>query len=159
MIKKLICLSLLLLNLSAFAQFTPTAPYQKATEPFYKTAISVGLLHGGGSLLGVDLETMLGKRVGAQIGFGLIGFGGGINIHLADGAKSSMFSIQYFNQGVGDGMTQNGIATAFVYRAKSKFTASFGLASPLSQGPAWPEGTEQPDVQLFYAIGIYFVKP
>lgn len=55
------------------------------------TCITVGILQGGGSLLGADLEVLLSDHFGAQVGGGLVGFGGGLNFHL-NRASEALFS-------------------------------------------------------------------
>ena len=36
-------------------------------------AVSIGLLHGGGSLVGADFEILVSERVGLQAGAGIVG--------------------------------------------------------------------------------------
>jgi hypothetical protein len=121
------------------------------------TCITVGILHGGGSLIGADLEFLLSPRFGAQVGMGLVGFGGGLNYHFKPGVRSSMLSVQYYNQGIGDNFAQSMVGPSFVYRSQKWFTFSVGLAGILEVGDMeiYDEG-EQPSVLLTYAIGAYF---
>jgi hypothetical protein len=116
---------------------------------------SIGFLLGGGSLIGYDVEVLLGNRVGMQMGIGFIGFGGGLNFHIKPDIRSSFISIQYFHQGIMDSYTQSLIGPSFVFRAKKLFTAQIGLGYALKKGPAWPSSKTQPPIMLTYAIGIY----
>lgn len=125
-------------------------------EESERAAITVGILQGGGSLIGTDLEVLLSQRIGIQMGAGLIGFGGALNVHLKPHIRSSMVSLAYWNQGMGQSFTQNVLGGTFVYRSNKWFTAQLGLGAPLSKGPAWPEDVTQPPVMLVYSIGAYF---
>ena len=73
---------------------------QKTTERF-DHAITVGVLQGGGSLVGVDFEQLIGDKIGVQVGAGLVGFGAGVNYHFLPTSNSSAVSIQFWNQGTG----------------------------------------------------------
>lgn len=132
-----------------------TAP-QLTYEP--TTCITVGILQGGGSLVGVDLEVLLSKRIGAQIGAGIVGFGGGLNFHLKPGIRSSMISLQYWNQGIGNNFTQSLVGPNFVYRSKKWFTFQIGIGAILeiNEANSIYEDGPVPDAILTYAIGAYF---
>jgi hypothetical protein len=110
-----IIFALISINTKAFSQ-------NEKVETERTAAVTIGLLQGGGSLLGIDIEKMLYKRLSAQVGFGLVGFGAGINIHAEPSIRSSFFSIQYWNQGIGASFAQNAIGPCYVYRSKKWFT-------------------------------------
>lgn len=120
------------------------------------TSITFGLLNGGGSLIGADLETLVTDRLGLQIGAGLIGFGGGVNFHLEPSIRSSFISLQYWHQGLGETFTQDLVGPNFVYRGKKWFTCQIGLGAILSRGPAFPENLDRTPVILMYSLGAYF---
>jgi hypothetical protein len=122
----------------------------------YTRCITLGVLNGGGSLLGVDLEFGFGKSFGIQVGAGLVGLGAGMNFHFKPTLRSSFLSFQYWHQGVGNSFSQSLLGPSIVFRARKVFTAQIGLGYALEQGPAWPESMEQPPVMLTYSIGIYF---
>lgn len=117
-----------------------------------RNSITIGILQGGGSLVGADLEFLLTDRFGFQVGSGLVGFGGGLNFHFKPSIRSSFISLQYWNQGIGNSFAQNVIGPNFVYRGKKWFTAQIGLGVPLEKGPAMPDDFEQPLVMLMYSI-------
>jgi hypothetical protein len=122
------------------------------------SCITAGILQGGGSLVGADLEVLLSKRFGAQIGAGLVGFGGGLNFHLKPGIRSSMISLQYWNQGIGNSFTQSLVGPNFVYRSKKWFTFQIGIGAILEvneENSVYDDG-RVPDAILTYAIGAYF---
>lgn len=127
----------------------------ETAKPEHKAAVTIGIFQGGGSLLGIDLEKILYKNLAIQAGFGLVGFGAGINIHIQPSIRSSFFSLQYWNQGIGNSFAQNAVGPCFVYRSKKWFTFQIGLAKTLSRGPAFPKNMRQPDLMLTYAIGFY----
>lgn len=120
------------------------------------TVITTGILHGGGSLVGFDLETMLGRNVAVQAGAGFVGFGGGLNFHFRPDIRSSFISMQYWHQGFGESFSQSLVGANYVFRARKLFTLTGGFGFPLDKGPAWPANQEQPPVMLTYAIGLYF---
>ncbi len=137
------------LSISLFSQTYPTDDYQK------RNSITIGILQGGGSLVGADLEVLLTKRLGIQVGAGFVGFGGGLNYHFKPSVRSSFLSLQYWHQGFGDSYTQSVLGPNFVFRGKKWFTFQIGLGVPLEEGPAWPNTLEQPPVMLMYSIGAY----
>ena len=126
------------------------------TEKKPNTAVTLGFLQGGGSLVGVDFEHLVSDRISLQVGVGIIGLGAAINYHLKPSISSSMISLLYWHQGIGNTFTQSLLGPSFVFRAKKLFTASLGLGFALAQGPAWPKDKiDQPPVMLTYSIGIY----
>ena len=140
---------LVLLNSRPMAQ-------ESDTTADSKFAVTVGVLNGGGSLVGADFEILAGQRVGFQVGAGLVGLGAGINYHLKPGIRSSMLSLQYWHQGVGNTYTQSLIGPNYVYRAKKLLTAQIGFGFTLEEGPNWPADKDQPPAMLMYSIGLYF---
>jgi hypothetical protein len=122
----------------------------------YEKALTIGVLNGGGSLVGLDIEFALINSIGLQAGIGFLGIGGGINYHFRPDIRSSFISLQYYHQGIMDTYTQSLIGPSFVYRARKVFTASLGIGFSLEKGPAWPDTREQPKAMLTYSIGIYF---
>lgn len=125
----------------------------KAEEP--RQSITVGVLQGGGSLIGADLEFLLTDQLGFQIGAGLVGFGAGVNVHFKPGIRSSFMSLQYWNQGFGDNFSQRIIGPNYVYRGPKGLTFQLGLGLPIARGPALPADFVQPPVMLMYALGFY----
>lgn len=124
-------------------------------DPFTK-CFSFGFLQGGGSLIGFDIEVLLGNIVGLQVGAGIVGYGGGLNIHLKPSVRSSCISFQYWHQGLEESYTQSLFGPSYIFRAKKIFTAQIGMGFALEKGPAWPSSKTQPQVMLIYSIGIYF---
>lgn len=148
---KCILFSLLMaLSLQVYGQ---TESMMEAPE---KVSLTVGVLQGGGSLIGADLELLLSDRIGVQVGAGLVGYGAGINVHVKPSLRSSFFSLMYWHQGVGDNFAQSMIGPNFVFRGKRWFTAQIGLGFALDKGPAFPSSMTQPPMMLMYSIGAYF---
>ncbi|MDL2227387.1 hypothetical protein LJC30_00675 [Odoribacter sp. OttesenSCG-928-L07] len=124
-----------------------------------KTALSFGFLHGGGSLVGLDFEVLPTKIFGIQVGFGYLGLGLGINIHLKENdIRSSFMSLQFWHQGLGNSTTQALITPMFVFRAKKVFTASVGFGFRVMKGRAFYKTNLNDDMPLMFtfAIGVYF---
>ncbi|MDP1676260.1 MAG: hypothetical protein Q8L88_05285 [Bacteroidota bacterium] len=136
---------------------------QKPVERF-DHAITVGVLQGGGSLIGVDFEQLIGDKIGVQVGAGLIGFGAGVNYHFLPTSNSSAISIQFWNQGTsGDKLSQRVAGVTYLYRSEtSGFTAQIGLGSVITRGKLMDDYyrdkgiANPPAVILLYSIGWYF---
>jgi hypothetical protein len=121
-----------------------------------KASVTIGILNGGGSLIGIDYESLITKRIGVQIGAGLVGFGGGINYHLKPNIRSSFISLQYWHQGFGELFAQDAIGPSFVYRGKKWLTFQIGIGANIQQGPAYPKNLDKQPIMLLYSIGAYF---
>lgn len=154
MTKQLLILFLSFLFSNSYAQYYEEN-YEEEQEINEKAALTIGILQGGGSLIGADLEVLLTQRVGLQVGAGLVGFGTAVNVHLRPTIRSSMISFTYWNQGTGQSFYQNMAGPTFVYRSEGWFTAQLGLGKTLGTGPAYPEDLEQPSFLLLYSIGGY----
>ena len=148
--KQILIMILICISTNLFSQ-----EEQVSEQPEKWNSITIGILQGGGSLIGVDIEFLLTNRFGIQIGAGLVGFGGGLNYHFKPSIRSSFISFQYWNQGIGVSFAQNAIGPNFVYRGKKCFTAQIGLGVPLEKGPAMPDDYVLPPVMLMYSIGGY----
>jgi hypothetical protein len=142
--KFVICL-MILMSLKSFSQY-------KASSGEEKAIMSVGLLQGGGSLVGADLELKLANHLGAQIGAGLLGYGAGIDFHFKPDIRSSSLSLQYWHQGISPYAYQSWAGPLYVYRAPRWFTASIGLGLNTG-GNLLPTSTP---VTLLFSIGGYF---
>jgi hypothetical protein len=151
--------SLFVILLSAFTALLMSQDLSEGTSGVTlsdkRAAVTVGLLQGGGSLVGVDLEYLVAPKIGLQAGLGYIGFGGGINFHLKPAINSSFISLAYWHQGIGETFAQDALGGVFTFRARKFLSASLGLGVPLSRGPALAADFEQPPVMLLYSIGIY----
>lgn len=96
----------------AFGQdyFEEGYPEEESKERF---SLTVGILQGGGSLVGADLEVLLSDYVGIQAGAGFIGYGAGLNVHLKPSIRSSFISLAYWHQGTGETHSQTVIGPTF----------------------------------------------
>jgi hypothetical protein len=121
----------------------------------FKNSLTIGILQGGGSLIGVDYEILAADYFGLQAGIGLRGFGGGIDIHFHPNIRSSFASIQYWHQGIGNTYTQSIIGPCYVFRGKRWLTFQIGLGFPIEKGSNFPSNMTQPPIMLTYAIGVY----
>ncbi len=119
------------------------------TEPESKVFATVGFMHGGGSLIGIDIETEVLSGLGFQVGAGIVAAGASINFHFKPNLRSSYINLQYMHQGFGVNFAQNIIGTSIVYRGKKWFTAQLGVGRVI-------ESYVTPDKTiLLYSIGIY----
>lgn len=142
----------LLLSVCAYTGFAQDVFFQPVEK---RSAVTIGVLQGGGGIVGVDVEWLLSNRVGMQVGAGLMSFGAGLNYHLKPSIRSSFITFQYWHQGFGDAFSQSAVGPSFVYRGKKWFTCQLGLGLPLEIGPGMPKDYVKPPVMLLYSIGAY----
>ena len=142
----IICISSSLFGQEYISEFDDFKP---------RSCISLGVLHGGGSLIGADIELLLSDQVGVQAGAGFRGFGAGLNYHFEPSIRSSFLSFQYWHQGLGDTFAQSVAGINYVHRGRKWFTFTIGAGVPLEKGPAMSDDYVQPPIMLTYAIGIY----
>jgi hypothetical protein len=118
-------------------------------------AFAFGVLHGGGSLFGGDLEFRLGRFTAIQFGVGFKGYGAALNFHLAPSLRSSYLSLMYWHQGIGSSFSQSMVGPTVVVRAWGFFTFSLGLGYILDQNPNFIVEKKKGDVIHTYAVGGY----
>ena len=125
-----------------------------------RTSINVGVLMGGGGLLGADLEFLVGKSVGLQLGGGLGSVGFGLNYHFRPYINSQFVSVVYMHQGFGDNHYASYLGPMYVFRAKKIFQFGIGFGTVLSTGPgfdrAWENKEAPGNMALLYNIGLFF---
>ena len=118
------------------------------------TSISLGFLMGGGSLVGADIEVLVFKNIGIQVGAGIGSFGGGINYHFRPYINTQFVSFQYFHQGFGDSHYASYFGPMYVFRAKKYFQAGIGMGAVLTKGPNWDYDNDV-SMSLIFNIGLY----
>lgn len=118
-----------------------------------KTAITLGLLNGGG-LLGAELETLVSKNMGVHIGLGFIGACAGIDYHFKPTINSSSITLQLRNQGFGEIHTDTSIGLGYTFR-KYHLAIQLGLAYKLKQGPNTIEGWNTSDIIPQISFGYF----
>lgn len=128
---------------------------EEPAPPPQRLALTIGFRQGGGSLVGMDLELMIGNDIGLQAGLGVRGYGAALLYHPNGGIRSSMLAFTYWHQGLGDYFVQEVIGASYVYRGKKWFTAQLGLGRPLREDPFLPRKPDQPGIMLLYSIGFY----
>ena len=143
------------LFITLLAVFSVQAMAQRVPSP-KKCAISAGVLQGGGGLVGVDFEYMFSNHFSAQAGFGLLSFGAGINYHFKPFINSSMISMVYWHQGLGDSHTVGWVGPVYTYRAPKVFQFQIGMGYKANYGPAATSEMRNLPVGLLYSIGVYF---
>lgn len=146
--------TLILFCALSFHSIAQHAPGEQTKDS--RASITIGILQGGGSLVGADLEFLATDRLGIQLGAGLVGYGGGINYHLKPTIRSSYFSFLYIHQGTGDSFVQSVAGPNFVFRGKRWFTIQIGAGIRIEEGPALPAKLKDTSFMLMYAIGAYF---
>ena len=121
-----------------------------------RMSIAAGVLQGGGGIVGADFEFMIGNHFSAQAGMGVVSFGAGINYHFKPFINSSMISLMYWHQGLGDTYTQAVLGPVYTFRAPKVFQFQIGLGARVGEGPALPESSKNVPMMLLYSIGVYF---
>ena len=129
-----------------------------------KNALSVGLLAGGSSAVGVEYERYLGKRCGLQIGAGFCGASVGFNVHFFPTIRSSYASIQAWYTGfVPDnknyfwGHENLVVGPSVTYRnVTGWFYGTFGLGYVVESGDAVPSWAKDFPVDIKLSLGAYF---
>jgi hypothetical protein len=137
------------------AAFSVGAMAQREPSP-KKCAISAGVLQGGGGLVGVDFEAMIGCHFSAQAGVGLLSLGVGVNYHFKPFINSSMVSLVYWHQGLGDSHTVGWVGPVYTFRAPKVFQFQIGMGYKANYGPAATSEMRKAPVGLMYSIGVYF---
>ena len=130
--------------------------YCQEETPAKRFSLTIGYLEAGGSYAGADLEYLLLKKTGVQVGLGYLGYEAGINFHMKPSIRSSFLSLKYWHQGVSDRFRQDAVGFTFNFRARSLIATQLGLGFPMRTGPAMPEEYVVPDIMLLYSIGLYF---
>jgi len=145
------------------AQRTQSSQVEAKTtfERKERTSLNVGVLMGGGSLIGADLEFLVGKSTGLQLGAGISSMGLGINYHFKPYINSQFISVQYFHQGFGDNHYGSYLGPMYVFRAKKILQIGIGFGSVLTKGAGMIDYYESrnlkvPSVMALYNIGLYF---
>lgn len=121
-----------------------------------KCAIEVGFLNGGGGLVGVDFEYLIANHLSVQAGMGAISFGGAINYHFKPYINSSMISLVYMHQGVGNSYTASWLGPMYTFRAPKIFQVSGGLGLKVGDGPGATSESLKSSASLLFTIGVYF---
>ena len=134
-----------------------TVPAMAQREPSPKKAcISAGVLQGGGGIIGADFEYLFSEHFSAQVGAGLVSYGGAFNYHFKPFINSSMLSLCYFHQGIGNSYSTSWLGPTFTYRAPKIFQAQTGMGYQVGIGPAASEQLKKSKLGLLYSIGVYF---
>ena len=121
-----------------------------------KCSLSAGILQGGGGIVGADFEYLFSNHFSVQAGVGFTSFGAGINYHFKPFINSSMISLMYWHQGIGNTYTQSVIGPVYTFRAPKVFQFQIGVGGRVGKGPALNPDTAKIPVMLLYSIGVYF---
>ncbi|MFT5337917.1 MAG: hypothetical protein ACJAY8_001172 [Sphingobacteriales bacterium] len=106
---------------------------------------------------------MVSKKIGIEIGLGLLSCSAGINYHLwGEGKRSNYFGLTYNYLGFDRGHKYAFLGSNFNFRSKKGYTASLGLGRILTRGPAYSFASPgllffpRSSVFLTVSFGIYF---
>jgi hypothetical protein len=136
-------------------QFEEQFEAQPELPPVKTWAIDAGFMMGGGSLIGVDFEVAMSKKLGFQIGVGISSVGLGLNYHIKNGVNTPFVSLQYLHQGFGDQHYASYFGPVFIYRTKKIFQIGLGFGYILEKGDTWSFDRDI-SLAILYQIGIYF---
>lgn len=146
--KKLILIALaLMLAVPMMAQRVPSDK---------KACLSAGILQGGGGLVGVDFEYLIGQHFSAQAGVGYISYGVSLSYHFKPFLNSSMISMNYFHQGIGPSYTASWVGPTYTYRAPKLFQCSIGMGYIVDFGPQAVDSQKNNPLGFLYSVGLYF---
>ena len=157
MIKNIILVLLLMISIS----FGDDLSYLQTDKTMSTT---IGLLNGGGSLIGVDVEKMISKKVGIQVGAGIVGSSIALNYHPKGHVLSSAYSLAYWNQRGFNDFSIQYVGITRIFKNKSKgLTYQLGLGYLLPMDASAEEEfkrlldvEEIPVVAALYSIGFMF---
>jgi hypothetical protein len=137
------------------------APQPNPDKRLKKTSVTIGFLQGGGSIVGVDLETLLGEsNLAAQFGAGAFGFDVGLNFHFKPTVHSSFIALGFWNQGLFESYVRY-LALTFGGRAFGVLNTQIGVGFPLDVSPGMRSYLSEnygqmPSAILVYSLGVYF---
>jgi hypothetical protein len=122
-----------------------------------RVSVNLGAFMGGGGLVGGDLEFLVSKHVGLQLGAGLPTFGLGFNYHFKPYINSSFLSLQYCHFGFDANNVGATLGPMFTFRAKKIFQAGIGWGAVVSKGPLWKQTYDKDaSILINFNIGLYF---
>ena len=121
-----------------------------------KCAIEAGFLNGGGGLVGVDFEYLVANHLSVQAGVGLVSFGGAVSYHFKPYINSSMISLAYLHQGVGNSYSASWLGPMYTFRAPKIFQVSGGLGLKVGDGPNTTADLKNSSASILFNIGVYF---
>lgn len=156
--KKVVLLPALFLLLFFSCELSGKDPKHPGTSSYRPYpgdyVLSVGLLNGGGSIIGADMEVYVTEQFCLQVGIGVLAFGAGVNYHLKPDTRSSYINLGFWHIGLGEYYFQSAIGPSFVYRNREWFQAQVGVGLVFDKGPYQPVSYNLP-VMPFLGIGIY----
>lgn len=128
------------------------------------SAITIGILQGGGGLLGVDYELLIADRLGVQVGAGLVSLGAGVTYHHENTVHSNAFWAGVWNQGVpGGSLSATYVGVSYIMRGWGWLNGQIGIAyipfrgEQVAQNLKDLTGGDQdpPPFALLYSLGWY----
>ncbi len=126
-------------------------------------AVLAGFLHGGGSLLGADLELLVFDRFAIQAGAGYEGYGAAVNFHFEPTLRSHYLSLAYWHQGFSADLSQQAAGLTFGFRSFEWLTVQLGVGYVLYRGETAADNLKQAyDTEtlsrfmVLYSIGAFF---
>jgi hypothetical protein len=151
-----------------FEEESETSPVaggeETAGEEEPKTwAVLAGFLHGGGSLLGADLEVLAVDRFAVQAGAGYMGYGAAVNFHFEPTLRSHYLSLAYWHQGFSPDLSQQAAGLTFGFRSFEWLTAQLGIGYVLYRGETAVDNLKKAydtdslsQWMLLYSLGAFF---
>ena len=162
------CLKQLRSLFALFFFLTPFSMYaqQDTIIPKYKhryteTALTGGLLKGGGGIIGLDVEVLIKDELAIQFGAGIASFGFGVNLHQEkNNLESNFFSLQYYHQGLSNHV-QSFVGSTYQIRAFNFLSASVGVGYRVVRGGAierLPSLMRDHNFMVLISLGVYAIR-
>lgn len=142
--------------------YASSGPPEAPPDVRYNNAITFGLGHGGGSVVGVDLERRLAGPLGIQLGAGIPGAGCAVNWYFRSSVNGPAISLWYWDQSYFKRMIpEKTIGLAGRLRSSGIMTSQLGLGYVVKQDLSAddPEAMDPDDplsrLRLMITLGWY----
>jgi len=151
-------------TLALFALVSGLSAQEGKPQVAETSAITIGILQGGGGLLGVDYEALVADRLGVQVGVGLVSMGAGLTYHQENTVNSNAVWVGVWNQGLPGGSASTSyVGVSYIMRGWGWLNGQIGIAYVPFRGAdanralrdTFADGQDPPPVALLYSLGWY----
>ncbi|MFY0598062.1 MAG: hypothetical protein JXR03_00225 [Cyclobacteriaceae bacterium] len=150
----------LLSTLCFFNSWGQNTGIDKEEPPNPSMAVTMGLFQGGGSIVGADIDLLLGKRFGIQAGGGYLGLGGGFLYHVGKPYKinTSAFAFTAWQFGAGSKFSGAYAGPSFIFRAFNFLSIQGGGGIRIARNNETYSRPKATPYSLRFAIGFFLYK-